>query len=35
VLEAGDSAQFPGATDHNLRGAPDAEVIIVIANART
>jgi transcriptional regulator with XRE-family HTH domain len=34
VLEAGDSAQFPGATHHVLRGGPDAEVIIVIANAR-
>ncbi|MGI5132871.1 helix-turn-helix domain-containing protein [Pseudonocardia sp. CA-107938] len=35
VLEAGDSAQFPGATEHVLRGAPDADVIVVIAAART
>lgn len=35
LLEAGDSAQFPGATEHVLRGAPDAEVIVVIASPRT
>ncbi|MGW4396163.1 helix-turn-helix domain-containing protein [Amycolatopsis nivea] len=31
LLAAGDSAQFPGSTDHTLRGAPDAEVLVVIA----
>ncbi|MGW7532120.1 helix-turn-helix domain-containing protein [Amycolatopsis sp. NPDC054798] len=31
LLTAGDSAQFPGSTDHTLRGAPDAEVLVVIA----
>ncbi|MEU6263559.1 helix-turn-helix domain-containing protein [Saccharopolyspora shandongensis] len=35
ILEPGDSAQFPGATEHVLRGAPDAEVIVVIASPRT
>lgn len=35
VLDAGDSAQFLGATEHLLRGAPDADVIVVIASPRT
>ncbi|WP_063740082.1 helix-turn-helix domain-containing protein [Amycolatopsis jejuensis] len=35
TLEKGDSAQFSGGTEHTLRGAPDAEVIVVIASPRT
>ncbi|WP_406640131.1 helix-turn-helix domain-containing protein [Amycolatopsis sp. WGS_07] len=31
LLAPGDSAQFPGTTEHTLRGAPDAEVLVVIA----
>jgi transcriptional regulator with XRE-family HTH domain len=31
VLGAGDSAQFDGTTPHVLRGAPDVEVLVVIA----
>lgn len=31
LLAVSDSAQFPGSTDHTLRGAPDAEVLVVIA----
>ncbi len=31
LLAAGDSAQFPGTVEHTLRGAPDADVLVVIA----
>ena len=34
VLGSGDSAQFDGATPHVLRGAPDVEVLVVIARDR-
>ncbi|GAA1712502.1 XRE family transcriptional regulator [Kribbella yunnanensis] len=34
VLGPGDSAQFLGSVEHVLRGAPDADVIVVIASPR-